>query len=444
MTALHTAIEDRNIAKIVQILNSGKADVEAEFETEAMYLMRPIHFAVEYGHSEAAHVISLLASAGADVNAKSRDARNPNFGHATALHSAVQKNHLGAAAELISQMADPNLATLGWSPLHVASELNNPVMINLLVSNGADISASHPEHGLTPMHCAALSGSALSCCMLWWLGADLDAKDAKGMTPLDLALSKKSLNTVAILKRLATPSNKSPMRVAECADTLLSQIKTSHKQTSEIKKSLKELARLEAIDLPLTRDGLTALHWLALVNCPDGVEAALSCGASPDALDNEGWTPLMCQSGGNSEYRDHDDEASMRCLDLLVSSSKNLDIADINGLTAAMLATMEWREESAAYLLNAGSNPNSVANDGTSFLMLAAKKGKAGLTMGLLQAGADIDWQDKNGRKAEDIPSLVPELKRILLASREKAIFTSDIPDPGPEPDTVHRILRTL
>lgn len=444
MTALHEAIEDRNLAKIAQILKSGQADVEAEFQTEARYLLRPIHFAVEYCRSEASHVISLLANAGADVNAKSRDARQPEFGHTTALHSAIQADHVEAVVELINQGAKANLASWGWSPLHIAAELNKHVLVDLLVASGADVSAAHPDNGMMPLHSAAQSGSARACCMLWWLGADLDAKDAKGMTPLDLALARKSLNTAAILKRLALPSDSSAMRVAVCADTLLSHIKTSYKQISKIETSLKELARLGAIDYPLTSDGLTALHWLALVNCPDGVETALRCGASPDALDNEGWTPLMCQSGGNSEYRDHDDEASMRCLDLLVSSSKNLDIADINGLTAAMLATMEWREESAVYLLNAGSNPNSVANDGTSFLMLAAKKGKAGLTSALLQAGADIDLQNKDGQKAEDIPSLVPELKRILLAAREKATFTSDIPDPGPAPDTVPPKLTTL
>lgn len=422
-SALHDAIKNQNVTAVSEILRSCKAKLEDEVETSARYLMRPIHFAVQYGQAESALVINWLAQEGADVNAKSRDAsRSPPYNeHVTALYYAAEANDLSAAQALLNHRADPDIACYGWTPLHRAAESDHSDMVNLLVDHGANLMAQNPENGMMPLHSAAFKGATKSCCMLWLLGADLNAKDAEGRTPLDLAIANRSLNTGAILRRLATPSSTSAMLLAQSAEKLLHAIKAESKSIQRIKPLVKELERLEAIDFPLTRDGLTALHWVALVNWTEGVELLLSCGANADALDKDGWTALMCSAAGSNEYRDQGHAAVQRCIQLLTSSRKNLDAVDEDGLTAAMLAAKNHHADAATYLIRQGSNPNCVDRHGRSFLTQVTQAGQANLVEELLTAGADSDMLDAQGRKLEQLPNLNPQVNPVLLAWRERS-----------------------
>ena len=432
-SALHEAIKSQDVAAISQILNSGKAKLEDEVETSARYLMRPIHFAVQYGHSESALDIDWLAQEGADVNAKSRDASRPDpyKEHVTALYYAAETNNISAAFALLNRSADPDIACRGWTPLHCAAELDHLVMVNLLVDNGAKIMALNPDNRMTPLHSAGFNGATKACCMLWLLGADLNANDAEGRTPLDLAIANQSLSTAAILRRLATPSSTSAMSLVRSAERLLAEVKGS-KSILRIEPLVNELERLKAIDFPLTRDGLTVLHWVALVNWPEGVELVLNRGANPDALDKDNWTALMCAAAGNNENRTHDDAALLRCIQLLTSSGNNVDSVDSDGQTAAMLAAKTRRSDAAIYLLRQGSNPNSVDRQGKSFLTLAAEAGQANLVEELLTAGADPDFLDAQGRKPEQLPNLNPKVSAVFLAWRERSEL-SGIPLPRNE-----------
>jgi len=65
---LHEAIKSQDVSTISRLLRAEATSLEDEFETSGRYLMRPIHFAVEYGHSESALVINLLAQAGAAIS----------------------------------------------------------------------------------------------------------------------------------------------------------------------------------------------------------------------------------------------------------------------------------------------------------------------------------------------------------------------------------------
>ena len=424
---LHDAIKGQDVALVSELLRSEQVNLDDEVRTDAGYLMRPIHFAVEYGYGEAAMVIELLADAGADINAKSRDARSPKLKieFSTALYHAAEINHIGAALALLGRRANPNIACNGWTPLHTASEANHIVMINLLADNGADIAARHPEYGMTPLHGAARQGATKACCLLWLLGADLNVKDAKGMTPLDLAIANGSHNSAAILRRLATPSNSSAWPVARLAEQLRDAIKTKYQSIALIEPWVRELERLEAIDFPITRNGLTVLHWLALVNWPDGVELALKCGANADALDMDQWTPLMWSVAGHNEFRNHDDAAVQRCIQLLTSNSTNLNSVDEEGLSAAMLAAREKRSTAAISLIRQGANPNCVCKRGQPFLMQVAVAGQTDLFEELLLSGANPNCQDAEGRKIEQIPNLDPKVAAIVLAWRERSELES-------------------
>ena len=76
------------------------------------------------------------------------------------------------------------------TPLHIASSKRSAETVDLLIQNGADVNAQN-VNGSTPLHVAASSHLALEGTIVRLLlrrGANVDAKDSEGRTPLDIAL----------------------------------------------------------------------------------------------------------------------------------------------------------------------------------------------------------------------------------------------------------------
>jgi ankyrin repeat protein len=70
--------------------------------------------------------------------------------------------------------------------LHKAAKEGNLKLVKELVSKGADVNAKD-KYGRTPLHYAAKEGHLDVVKFLVSKGADVNAKDEKGNTPLDAA-----------------------------------------------------------------------------------------------------------------------------------------------------------------------------------------------------------------------------------------------------------------
>ncbi|MCP5236837.1 MAG: ankyrin repeat domain-containing protein [Zoogloeaceae bacterium] len=94
------------------------------------------------------------------------------------------------------------VGNMGNTPLHIAARWNDPELVALLASAGAEINASG-EEGTTPLHAAAENGALEAAVRLLDLGADPSALDDHGMTPLCTARVLKCRALVDLLERAA-------------------------------------------------------------------------------------------------------------------------------------------------------------------------------------------------------------------------------------------------
>jgi len=238
---------------------------------------------------------------------------NPFWGgRVQPLHLAVTRNRPGCVALLLAAGADPdgdNEGYGGWSPLMLAAgrpalveALENararigfpeavalgrePVVARFLDEDPARARAATPD-GTTPLHLAATAAIAER---LLDAGAELDAVDDYGGTPLDRAVAG------------AAAGDGGRAAVARC---LLARGARADAATFAALDDLEALARAlderpEDLDRP-GRAGRTPLQAAAAHGRLSAVEWLLARGAEPNAADRDGVTPLHAVAGAPAD-----------------------------------------------------------------------------------------------------------------------------------------------
>lgn len=179
--------------KIVQLLIDKGADPNSK--GHFLYKnMTPLMFAVT-SDDNAKDIVKLLIDKGADVNAQ-------NEAGQTALMRAATRN-FNLTELLLKHGADKTISTKdGMNAFRAACYYNKYEIAKLLFDPSTDLNVKgKDELGFTALMLAALSPSPKIVDMLLKNGADLNIKNNRGKTALDVAIEKDNKGVIEVINK---------------------------------------------------------------------------------------------------------------------------------------------------------------------------------------------------------------------------------------------------
>jgi len=309
----------------------------------------PLYYASD---SNSMDLVRLLVEAGADVNA----------GTWPPLAQAVHRGNTGIVKFLIDHGANVNYPE-DWGPSHEAV-LSNIEMVKLLLAKGADINAGY----MPALHAAIFKGSERTVEdiveFLIQRGANVNAKDTWGYTPLFWALNNMFPSTddnnfyIDILNLL----------IANGAD-----VSTKYP------------------------GGNTALFPAARTGKMKAVRSLLEAGADINVKNDRGWNILHAMLDvRHLNYPGYRPSRDM--LELLLSKGADVNLKDKDGRTPLHLAVELADEEIVRLLLDKGAQANAKdVKSGFTALHYAVRLGSKNVAELLIARGADINAKDNQG-----------------------------------------------
>lgn len=306
---------------------------------------------------------------------------------------------------------------MGNTPLHNAVGIRNTEITKLLLEAGADPNAKNDKEQ-TPLHVAAdefawegdfadaalfddqqldLANSIACAEALIAAGADLEAEDEDGKTPLQLSMEGEA----GVFNLLA----KAGANLEAVERTSLHY--AARFQPTEIVIMLVD----NGADVKMRDDNNeTALHLAAIGGKPETVKFLLERGADPNARAGAGKNA----GKGYAPLHFADDPKIAK---LLLDEGADATYAARAKVTA--LHKLE-NPESGKLVIEAGADPNAKNSSGDTPLHEAAFRGRTEMAKVLLSHGADANAPDKGG--STPLHEIAAKLKRgdimkMLLAA---------------------------
>jgi len=167
--------------------------MESGVRAKNSYGETALHIAAQCGNR---NIVRLLMSRGFDLADKDNQGNN-------ALHWAAKGQNPEIVLDLLK--SNPNLVNdrcIAWqSPLHLATTWGNLRVVKVLLWSGAQVQATD-DFGMTPLHCAAKQGDTrIAGTILQDERVDVNAEDHLGRTPLYIACEWYNKEVVDMLLR---------------------------------------------------------------------------------------------------------------------------------------------------------------------------------------------------------------------------------------------------
>ncbi|MCU1336437.1 MAG: ankyrin repeat protein [Bryobacterales bacterium] len=242
----------------------------------------------------------------------------------------------------------------------------------LLAALPLTVTAADDPDGTTPLHWAARANDVDAARRLLSAGANPDAANRYGVTPLSLAATNASAAIVdLLLKSGAHPTGAIVMTAAHTGNPEIVEMLLAHGADANARESSL---------------GETALMWAAAENHPEAIRALIEHGADLNArsdkltypkdrfglegvttiLPRGSWTALMYAAR----------QGSLEAARALAEAGADLNIVDLNladpdGTTALVLAILNGHFDTAAMLAEKGADSNIADSTGMAALYAA-------------------------------------------------------------------------
>jgi len=347
-TPLHLATLTKNNALVKSLCamyaNSPMLDNGFSVSVPDVTGRTPLHWAASMG---LLNIVEILLQHHANRNLRDQDGFTP-------LHEAVDNNHIEVVLRLLlssqegQEDADLNVRDkLGCTPTHLAAVHGHVEVLLALLHSGADVAVADDE-GNHPVHWAAMNGQARAVKELLESGAATHARGKNGASVLHAAVGGGSVPLVSML-----------VHEFNC-------------------------------DMELKNwDHHTALYAEAMRGNVPMLELLLALGASPNACDEDGCTPL------------HDATLSEN-LDVMEILLKAPDI-DIEAKETTMgcsplhVTASESKFFAAKMLLESGADVESTNYEMETPLHSATLLGNVHMMKLLMEHGAQLECTNKAG-----------------------------------------------
>jgi len=388
-----------------------------DLEARDLKLMSPLHIACMVG--DAPIVKLLVEEARCEVLPRDDADRTP-------LHIAVSEGNTASALQLIDSSSNRgedfqaiiNYVDLsGRGSLHLAAASGQDCLLKGLCDRGADIDACDAL-GVSPLRLASGSGH-LGCVQeLLSAGATVNAQDIQrtavfqGQTALQLAVENGHEEIAQLLLAHAAHVEARDM----CGRSAF-HIAAAMGQTSMLRLLIDSGAQINAADgdgsTPLrlavenghaetasvlvgagaatdAKDhrGRTVIHWVAEVGIAKMVYILAAAGADINIEDGEGYvSPLHLAAA-------HGHEAACQAL---IDCGANVNARDVSRVTPLHTAVLNKRELVFRLLVAAGASVRDLDSAGATILHMASSVGHLAIAKLAIQAGTPVNVVDSKG-----------------------------------------------
>ena len=341
--AFLSACESGMESAVVKMLELG-ADPRSKDSNDATAL----HLACT---SNSGELVSLLLSYyTANLNLKDRNQKTP-------LCYAVFFQPTESIYALVQNGADPNFSVASRrGPLALACSAGKQGIVEALLKLRADPNQTDQD-GNTPLHILAQLGAEFSgrnrkgkskvigaTRALLASGANVNARNKLGQTPIEIAVAHEFFDQVDLLVKFGA-------------------------------------------NVDFNVGPTPMFHWVVTHGLTDSTQRILQSFGTPDLRDQSGQTPLMVASAAGQ----------LEIMDQLLGANSNVRLKDNSGQSAIHHAAANNQPNAISKLLSAGAEINAQDNSGQSALHLSAWSGATSASRQLLRSGADPNLKSNSG-----------------------------------------------
>ena len=305
------------------------------------------------------------------------------------------------------------------SAYEMANSANRPeAYLASVVRRGANVNATSGGNNATALHLAAQYGHMPHLQFLIENGANLNARERRGFTPLMLAIAHRQTAPVRLLLEAGADPNIADNNGATPLYRAME---------GGMDEAVRLLAEKGANSGARNANGLTPLMRAVLNGQIALIQALLDGGVNPNISDKDGITPLyraverrldevartLAKGGAYAAPLDirqgekgyglaHQAAGTgdIPRLDLLAELGANLNLRENRGYTPLAVAVIDNRPEVVWRLLAAGADPNITDNDGLAPLYHAAERRMDEVARLLAKKGASAELLDiRRGEK---------------------------------------------